>query len=310
MPAIERVFARHGAWHYDLGRDENGARRSRVLARFDEGEAAIYAALAKLITPKSTTISDMLLAFRMSFEFRELAPRTQIDYCKYIDGALIPTFGHMGPAELTTGEVAKWLRLEKLRGAASQANKKIACLSSAYQFALGCDLAESNPCRGIRRNRTRARDRYVRHDEFLLYFEPAPEHLQDIMAGIYLMELRPHEARDMLKTAITPQGIVNEAETKTDKLKVIAWSPALQFFLTRSTSRFPASPFVFTNSRGEKWTETAMHSALATVRATLPKGSPRWTFHDLRAKGESDHKDGGHGLLSLYKRAKFVTPVA
>lgn len=310
MPAIERVFPRHNAWHYDLGRDENGVRRSKLLARFDEGEAAVYAALAKIISPKATTIADMLLAFRLSFEFRELAHRTQLDYCKYIDGALVPTFGHMAPHELTTAECAQWLRLEKQRGAGSQANKKMACLSSAYQFALGTGMAEFNPCRGIRRNKTRARDRYVRHDEFLLYFEPAPEHLQDIMAGIYLMELRPHEARDMLKTSLTPKGIVNEGETKTGKLKIIEWSPALQFFLTRATSRAPHSPYVFTNSRGEKWTETAMHSALATVRDTLPPGSPRWTFHDLRAKGESDHKDGGHGLLSLYKRARFVRPVA
>src|SRR6185295_12361452 len=104
MPAIERVFPRHGAWHYDLGRDEDGTRRSRFLARFEDGEAAVYAALAKIITPKSATIADMLLAFRMSFEFRDLAHRTQLDYCKYIDGALAPTFGHMAPHELTTGE--------------------------------------------------------------------------------------------------------------------------------------------------------------------------------------------------------------
>lgn len=309
MPAIERVFPRHNAWHYDLGRDESGVRRSKMLARFDEGEAAVYAALAKLITPKATTIADMLLAFRMSFEFRELAVRTRFDYSKYIDGALIPTFGHMAPAELTTAECAQWLRLEKLRGAGSQANKKMACLSSAYQFALGTGLAESNPCRGIRRNKTRARDRYVRHDEFLLYFDPAPACLQDLMAGIYLMVLRPNEARELRTSSITPKGVHIE-QSKTGKLKVIEWSPALQWVLTRATSRTPNSPFVFTNTRGEKWTETAMHSALATVRDTLPEGSPRWTFHDLRAKGESDHKEGGHGLLALYKRAQIVRPVA
>lgn len=308
MPAIERVFPRHNAWHYDLGRDENGVRRSKLLARFDEGEAAVYAALAKIISPKATTIADMLLAFRLSFEFRELAHRTQLDYCKYIDGALVPTFGHMAPHELTTAECAQWLRLEKQRGAGSQANKKMACLSSAYQFALGTGMAEFNPCRGIRRNKTRARDRYVRHDEYLLYFDASPDHLQDMLAGIYLMELRPGEARELRKTSITPKGVHIE-QTKIGKLKVIEWSPALQFFLTRATSRAPASPFVFTNSLGEKWTETAMHSALATVRATLPEGSPRWTFHDIRAKGESDHRDGGHGLLALYKRAHIVKAV-
>jgi hypothetical protein len=309
MPAIERVFPRHGAWHYDLGRDESGVRRSKLLARFDEGEAALYAALARIISPKATTIADMLLAFRTSFEFRELSVRTRFDYGKYIDGALIPTFGHMAPHELTTSECAQWLRMEKLRGAGSQANKKMACLSSAYQFALGTGLVESNPCRGIRRNKTRARDRYVRHDEFLLYFDAAPDCLQDLMAGIYLMVLRPAEARELRTSSITPKGVHIE-QSKTGKLKVIEWSPALQWVLTRSTSRTPSSPFVFTNSRGEKWTETAMHSALATVRETLPEGSPRWTFHDLRAKGESDHRDGGHGLLALYKRAHIVRPVA
>lgn len=308
MPAIERVFPRHNAWHYDLGRDENGVRRSKLLARFDEGEAAVYAALAKIISPKATTIADMLLAFRLSFEFRELAARTQLDYCKYIESALVPTFGHMAPHELTTAECAQWLRLEKLRGAGSQANKKMACLSSAFQFALGTGLAEVNPCRGIRRNKTKARDRYVRHDEYLLYFDASPDHLQDLLAGIYLMELRPGEARDLRKASITPKGVHIE-QTKTGKLKVVEWSPSLQFFLTRATSRTPESPFVFTNSLGEKWTETAMHSALATVRETLPEGSPRWTFHDIRAKGESDHRDGGHGLLALYKRAHIVKAV-
>lgn len=308
MPAIDRVFPRHNAWHYDLGRDESGARRSVKLARFDDGEAAVYAALAKIITPKSTTIADMLLAFRVGDVFRDLAPRTQLDYCEYIDGGLIPTFGHMGPGELTTAEVAKYLRLEKKRGAGSQANKKVACLSSAYQFALGEGLAESNPCRGVRRNKTKARTRYVRDDEFLLYFDASPDYLQDILAGIYLMELRPNEARALLRSSITPKGVHIE-QSKTDRLKVIEWAPALQFFLTRATSRYPGQPYVFTNSRGEPWTETAMHSALATVRATLPEGSPRWTFHDLRAKGESDHSDGGHGLLALYKRAKIVKAV-
>lgn len=306
--ASERVFTRHGSYHYDLGRDEQGKRRSKVLCRVVDGEHAMYAALAELIRPKAVTIADLLTTY-YARGMLELAPRTQLDYLRY-GAKLTRHFGHMAPASLRPMHVAQYLEGRKLSGAGKLANKEVACLSSAFEYGQRIGLCDGNPCRGVRRNKTKARERYVRHDEFLLYFNAAPDHLQDIIAGIYLMELRPHEARDMLRTSITPQGVVNEGETKTDKLKVIAWSPALQFFLTRATSRFPTSPFVFTNSRGEKWTETAMHSALATVRATLPEGSPRWTFHDLRAKGESDHKDGGHGLLSLYRRAQFVTPVA
>jgi len=307
MPAIERVFPRHGAWHYDFGRDESGRRKSARLVRFDEGEAALYKALAKIISPTAPTIRDLLTSFKLH-GMGELAPRTQLDYCNYIDRQLAATFGDMEPDDLETVHCAKYLKLRKQQDAAQSGNKEMACLSSAFQYGLSEGLCSRNPCRGIRRNKAKARTRYVRDDEFLLYLDAAPDHLQDLLAGIYLMELRPHEARDLRTSAITPKGVHIE-QSKTEKLKVIEWAPALQFFLTRATSRFPGAPYVFTNSLGDKWTEGAMHSAMRTVRQTLPEGSPRFTFHDLRAKGESDHTEGGHGLLALYKRAHIVKAV-
>ena len=63
---------------------------------------------------------------------------------------------------------------------------------------------------------------------------------------------------------------------------------------------------VFTNSRGEKLTEWAAMSALQRVREKV--GGAKFGFHDLRAKGESDHKTG-MGLMALYKRRHVVTPV-
>jgi hypothetical protein len=307
MPAAERVFMRHGAYHIDLGRDEAGKRRSKTLCRVSAGESALYAALARFTRGAVSTVSDLLGDF-LIHGMKDLAPRTQSDYRIYTRTRLVPAFGDLAPDEVETYEVAAYLEARKGAGAGALANKEIACLSSAFEYGLRKGNCRANPCRGVRRNKTRARTRYVRDDEFLLYFDRSPDYLQDLLAGIYLMELRPGEARELRRTAITPKGVHIE-QSKTDKLKVIEWAPALQFFLTRATSRHPEQPFVFTNSRGEKWTETAMHSALATVREGLPEGSPRWTFHDLRAKGESDHSDGGHGLLALYKRAKVVKAV-
>jgi site-specific recombinase XerD len=305
MPAIERVFVRHGAYHLDLGRDESGKRRSKLLSRIGDGESAVYAALAKITRPGGRTIAEMLDSFLMA-GMKELAPRTQSDYREYVRAQLKPVFGEMAPDSVEPPDIAQYLERRKDK-ARSGANKEIACLASAYQYGLRNGLCKTNPCRGVRRNKVKAKTRYVRDDEFLLYFDASPDRLQDILAGIYLMELRPGEARELLRTTITPKGVLIE-ENKTDKMKLVSWSPALQFFLTRATSRVQ-SDYVFANSKGEKWSETAMHSALATVREALPEGSPRWTFHDIRAKGESDHQGGGHGLLALYKRAKFVTAV-
>jgi integrase len=156
----------------------------------------------------------------------------------------------------------------------------------------------------VRRNKVKPKDRYVRHDEFLAYFNPAPPHVQDLMAGIYLMGLRPGEARSLKRNQIMPHG-VRFQESKTGKVRLIEWSAALQFFLTRATSRFD-SPYVFTNSHGDKWGKWAMHSVLRRLRDQI--GGDSWTWHDLRAKAESDHREG-MGLLPLYKRAHRVTPV-
>lgn len=306
MPSVSRVFMRHGAYHLDLGRDEEGKRRSKVLSRVADGESALYAALAKATKPGARTVSELLDSF-MVFGMKELAPRTQLDYRNYIESQLKRVFGEMAPDDIETPEIAQYLERRKEK-ARSGANKEIACLASAFQYGMRVGLCSRDPTKGVKRNRVKSRRRYVRDDEFLLYFDRSPEWLQDVMAGIYLMELRPAEADTLLKTSITPKGVLIE-ETKTDKVKLIEWSPALQYFLTRATSRTPSSPYVFTNGRGEPLTKSARHSALRRVRATLPQDAPRWHFHDLRAKGESDHKDGGHGLLALYKRARVVTAV-
>ena len=302
MPSVSRVFSRNGSWHIDMGRDDDGKRRSRKLCRIAEGESALYSALAKVTRPRAQTVGDLLDSFQIH-KLKELAPSTQKDYRGYIDRHLKPVFEDATPDEVEPVHVAQYL--EK-RSAKKVANKEIACLSSAFEYGMRIGLCTRNPCRGVRRNKVKPKDRYVRDEQYLLYFDAAQAHVQDLMAGIYLMELRPGEARDLLKNQITPKGVRFE-ESKTGKVKEISWSPALQYFLTRATSRFPKSPYVFANSRGEHWTEWAMHSALRRLRADV--GGPSWTWHDLRAKGESDHESGGMGLMPLYKRSLKVRPV-
>ncbi len=80
--------------------------------------------------------------------------------------------------------------------------------------------------------------------------------------------MRPTEARELPQAQITPHGI-QFGKSKTGKTKLVQWSHALQYFLTRATSQAPRLPFVFTNSRSEKWTKWAMHSALRRMRADI-----------------------------------------
>lgn len=301
---IERVFQRHGAYHLDLGRDESGKRRSKVLSRIAEGEAALYAALAKVTTPRGATMKELFEAFQ-TFGMRDLSPATQGDYRGYIKRTLLPVFGDMPPDEITQVHVAKLLERRKRQGHAPIGNKEVACLASVFQYGIRNGMAQADPTKGVKRNRVKPKDRYVTDAEHETNMAKAPEWMQDYVWSCYLGAFRPGEAEGLLKTQLTPQGIRFQ-EPKGGKVKIIAWSEKLRFHVMRACSRSPNSPYVFTNSRGEPLTKSGRHSALRRLRAKV--GGERWTFHDMRAKAESDSEEG-MGLLSLYKRAHRVKPV-
>ena len=235
---MSRVYIKHGSYHIDLGRDENGTRRGKKLSRVVDGESALYKALAEVTRPKTTTIDDLLTAF-LGNGIRKLAPATQRDYLYYARTQLRPVFGSMAPEDLQPTHVAQFLE-KRSAPAHALANKEIACLSSAFEYGQRLGLCNGNPCRQVRRNRVRPKHRYVRDDEFLAVLNAAPECLQDLMNGIYLMGLRPGEARSMLRSSLTPKGIRFE-ESKTGKIKEIAWSEALQFTIMRANRGGPGN---------------------------------------------------------------------
>jgi hypothetical protein len=313
MQLPKGVFERHGAYHLDLGYVD-ARRKSKKLSRIADGESALYEALAKAKKPGGRLLSDLFDDYLL-FGVDELAENTKTDYRGYIKRTLRPKFGHMEPDELTPGQVAQLLEKRRrgdpkagVRKAPSVANKEAACLSTVFQYGIRNGRCKVDPTRGIRRNKVKPRDRYPRHPEFLSHFAAAPEWLQDVIAGVYLMELRPGEARALPRSVIHDEGIVIE-ESKTGKVKIIRWNDDLRFFVRRAATRAPGAERLFTNGSGDPVTKWAMASAMRRLRKKLGlKTGESFHFHDIRAKGESDHKTGGHGLLALYRRAKVVEP--
>jgi integrase len=301
-----RVRIRNGRYYYDLGRDEDGKRREQGLTRVAEGDAALHKAIARLLSPSARTVADMLDAF-LGGGMNNLAATTQRDYIGYVNRSLRHAFGDMGPDEVKPSHIAQYLEFREQGGAGVVANREVACLSSAFNFAMRRGWVELNPCRGARRNREKPKDRYVRDEEFLAIFNPAPVALQDYLAVLYLTGLRPGEVRSLRTSHITPEGLRIE-ESKTGKVRLIEWSEALRFFVLRANSRAASSTWLLTNSRGEPWTEWAVYSALRRIRDELGPDAPQWAPHSLRAKAESDSK-GGLGLLPLYKRMRRTKPV-
>ncbi|MEO0467599.1 MAG: hypothetical protein AAF216_13745 [Pseudomonadota bacterium] len=291
-----------------MGRDSKGKRHSKKICRVDKAEAdesVFFDRLARIKRAGGDTVADMLVSF-IGEGMNQLAPRTQKDYRGYITGVLLEQFGELRPDQVEPGHVARFLSWRERNGAGVVANREMACLSSAFNYGMRNGMAKWNPCRGVRRNKETPKERYVSNDEFLAYFNAATEPEQDLMAGLFLARMRPNEGRALLKLQITPQGILWR-ESKTGKRDICEWDTALRFFVTRAMSRTPESPRVFTNNQGSPWTHDGMQSAMRRIRGRAGTVES-WTWHDLRAKGESDAEDSA-GLLGLYTRATKRTSV-
>src|SRR5690606_34953601 len=141
------------------------------LSRVCDGESALYAALARFTKEGARTVADLLDSFQIH-GMKELAPATQHDYRGYIRRQLKPKFGELAPDDVETTHVAQYLERRKEK-ARSVANKEIACLASAYQYGLRNGLCSRDPTKGVKRNKVKPKDRYVRHEEILPVFEAA-----------------------------------------------------------------------------------------------------------------------------------------
>ena len=296
-----RVHQRHGSYYYVV--ETQGKQKWTKLCRVKDGEAVLYKQLGRFLRPAGRTLGDLFDTF-LAFGMGDLAPRTQKDYIHYIEH-LRPVWADMSPLDVTSSDVAQYLENCKEKGKSVTGNRHMSCMSSVFNFAMRKGWCESNPCRGVRRNKEVNRTRYVRHDELARAYRAAPPAFQDFLGLAYLTGLRQGDLRRLRRSQCLPTGLRIE-ESKTGKVKLVQWSEGLRFYVLRAQSRAPHSDFILTNSRGEPWTEFAVQSAMRRLREVV--GGEPWNLHDLRAKAESDHEEG-LGLLPLYKRVQRVRPV-
>ena len=285
------VRLKHGRAYYV--RKVAGKSRWKPLCRAEDGEAAIRAAYEAALEERPRTMADILTAWLK--EPHGLRPRTQLEYRRHILKTLQPTFGKMLPEAIQETHIAQYM--ERRRGPTG--NRERATLSTVFEWAMRKGYATRNPCRGVRRNKESPRRRYVEDSELEAALERAPVELGRLMRAAFLTGLRQGDLRAMRKDQVRPDGLVL-AESKRGKQVAVGWSDELRA-LVREAMESSACDRVFTNSTGQPWSLWAVQSAMRRLAVDF-------TFHDLRAKAESDHAVG-LGLLTSYKRARRVTPV-
>lgn len=292
----QNVYKKSG--RYYLVRRESGKRKWYALTKIDDGVAALYRSLSEHECAPEGTVAHLLERY-LAEGTAQLAERTRKDYANSAR-RLSRVFGKMPVAIIEPTHIAQYLHASAKAGAPVQGNRDISVFRSAFQFGLRLGLARFDPCARVRRNTEKPRERYVNDDDFINALDRATPAFRFLLWAAYLTGMRQGDLRELRKSQLSDEGIVVR-ESKRGKRIVISWSPALRAICDEAAQAAPKSEFVFSNTDGKGWSLWAVQSAMRRLEVD-------WTFHDLRAKAESDHATG-LGLLARYKRAQKLTPV-
>ncbi len=119
-------------------------------------------------------------------------------------GNLRAVFGHMKPEEITAPDIYAYM---DKRGAPVRANREKALLSHVFSYAIRWGVTKDNPCRHVKRNPEKPRDRYVEDWELEAFKAGSGELLRNYVDFKYLTGMRKGDILRLRLEALTEDGI-------------------------------------------------------------------------------------------------------
>ncbi|MEY8205963.1 MAG: hypothetical protein RPR40_12950 [Bermanella sp.] len=321
-----RVY--RGKSQYEYRPKEGGCIKLGKIARDSQGapvetdklKADVFAAHAKA-KAASVIREDMawLLGLYMSsIQWQALSVGQQKQDI-YRQKRIGPVFGKMLPKDITPGHIRQYMdALYAKNNGGSPPNKDHGFLSRLFNWSIERNYLKINPCEKVTKFYEKPRDRYIEDWEYdLLYsiaLESSTPWLAPMMEIAYLCRMRDSEVRAMIEEEhIRDEGIF-VVRGKHSKNEITAWSPRLKKAVSDAKllsnpdtpSRINNRP-VFKSRSGGPIGANTRKSAWKRIRdIALKKGlviddiqvllKESFTFHDIKAKGITDHetKEGGH----------------
>jgi len=323
------VAFKKGRWVYQpyLGKGKRGKeiplRWENKLLRKDAPRSQLWACWEILVERPSDTMSWLINSYLKSDQFKGLAANTQKVYQTYANTILMmpmkngSTFGQVAFDSITPGIIRKYL---DKREAKILANREVEFMSSVFGWGFERDICKNNPCKGVRRNPQPPRTRYIEDWEYELVFNLALEgntkYIAAMMEIAYLCRARRIEISERnrgidygikMNQIDEDRGVYIHRE-KGSLPEWTLWSDRLRdaIKLCKSINRDVLSPFLIHDKQGQPIQDRAFSSAWQRLmKKALQLGlEEKFTFHDIKAKGVSDHKNHESGHKS--ERAKAV----
>ncbi|MCU7976106.1 tyrosine-type recombinase/integrase [Shewanella sp. SW36] len=297
---------------------------TKVLCKITASKAEVWTAYEKAVAEFSLeyTVDRLVMEYLDSANFKELAPRTQRDRDRELN-VFSKVFGSMLPDRIEPHHIRRYV---DLRGQSSktQANHELAAASVMFAWGYERGRCKSNPAKGIKKFKVKARDRYITDSEFDALLSCAEVRLKIACEISYLCAARQGDVLQLTWSQVNEDGLFIQ-QGKTGKKQIKAWSPRLREAIAEARTLHSgiASIYVINKHPSGKLTQEGLRSAwkraMAKMEMDYPQIERTFTFHDIKAKGVSDFEGtlsekqqySGHKTLAqvnTYDRKVEIVP--
>jgi len=259
-----------------------------------------------------------------SLQFRKMAKKTREDDHERLP-RLRSVFGDMLPHDVTPGHIRIYMD-KRGESAPVAANREHGFLSRVFNWARERNITKENPAEVVKKFSEQSRDRYIEDWEYWLLYETALTTaypwIAPMMELSYLCRMRKSEVTGLTEEKLLPEGIFVE-RGKGSKNEITLWSDRLRKAIDDAKEycqgrKVIGVDLIFKSKAGTQISKSGFDSAWQRVRDKAMKEGleidgqvvtlkESFTFHDIKAKGVTDHatKASGHRskkMLAVYDR--------
>jgi integrase len=254
------------------------------------------------------TIAHMWRLYQESVSWKELSERTRDDYTE-CSKPLLRVFAAVHTSTITQPMVRRYMMVE--RGGKSRANHEAALLSNLMYVAIDHGYAQSNPCYGLKRVKTKPRKVVPIGAELAAYLKwlRGKGKQWSVIAAMAEFASKAGSRRCEFLRATRFQFDASQARLPRGKqrngdevIDIIDLSPSM--VATLDSIKRDGCEYIFPTRSGRPYTDSgfkgmwgkAMTEAMRENIVTV-----RFTFHDLRAHYATLHKETMGALPELHK---------
>lgn len=288
--------------------DGNHLRNGATISQINNAWRLVYTSNQN----KGKTLSWLIHEYFKSNIYHSLSSKTQKGYQTFAKTIINKktnkgNFGDLLIKKIKPSTIAAYR--DSRADAKISANREIQFLSSVFSWAVERDYMQSNPKLGVRLNPQKSRTRYVEDWEYDLVYKLAPPQYKLLMELSYLCRARRGELTKMSHDSILKQGLFLKRSKGSDN-EITAWSPRLSDVIEqcKNHNAYVESKYLIHDKKGDYYRDAALQTAWTRLKnKALNNGlSEPFTFHDIKAKGVTDHKNHEAGHKSARMRKVYV----